>query len=185
MPQVNTRNLLITFPTSWDMGAAREFINQYNPDSVQIGIVNNRPILYATRKDKFTFSIGKYKKQGLTFETSNFQVPVFAESKRQGMTMSSPSLNQDPEVVARIVKENTDYPILIKQMEADLSTASEYNIPPKRYANIGGYRILCTFGRHLPDALCDNQSIRATCYAMVPLEGSFAMYPLWKDMIEI
>lgn len=185
MPQVNTRKLLITFPTSWDMGAAREFINQYNPDTVQVGIVNNRPIIYATRKDKFTFSIGKYKKQGITFETSNFQVPVFAESKRQGISMSSPSLNKDPEDAARTVRENPDYPTLIKQMETELNAASETNIPSKRYATIAGFRILCTFARHLPDSLSDRNSIRATCYVMVPLEGSFALYPLWKDMIEI
>lgn len=185
MPQVNTRKILITFPTSWDMGAARELINQYNPDTVQAGIVNNRPIIYATRQDKFTFSIGRYKKQGITFETANFQIPVFAESKRQGPSMSSISLNKDPESVAKLVSESSEYPLFIKQMEQLLSNASSNDIPSKKYAQIMGNRIICSFELHTPDAVSDNRTIRASCYVMVPFEGSFALYPLWKDMIEV
>lgn len=83
MPQLNARNLLVTFPENFPLRDAVDLIRGWwnkdggvEEDIFEYDIINHRVVIHAVRQAKFTETITKHEQRGIKFETKGFQIPV-------------------------------------------------------------------------------------------------------------
>jgi hypothetical protein len=89
--QLNSRTLLITFTRHYRLEDAYKIVKDWEPDTIEYDLINDLPVIYATKKLKFTAMVTKLTSEGVEFQSSGFTKP----------NLTNPPLRPQPQQLAQ------------------------------------------------------------------------------------